>query len=148
MKRGFVILVVMLVASGCAFKSATTVRQEVGGFSLEPLPADAKYEITGDTEGSVSGGVCLGCIPVGLPNNMGTFYSATPTNRGCMDVIGGLATAVDFRADSAAVYNAIENSGGADFLVAPRFKRDGTNYMIYRSINVTVTGKAARIVPN
>ena len=145
MKKWIPVLLVLVLASGCAFKSATSVRTEAGYFELEALPTNAKYEIAGEAEGTVSGGVCVGCIPIGIPNNAGIFYSATPS-RGCS--IPGLdALSVDIKADQAAVYNALENAGEADFLVAPRFKRDGTNYLyLYRSINVTVRGKAAKIV--
>ena len=88
------------------------------------------------------------CIPIGIPNNSGTFYTGAAPVEGaaCLTpLVNMMGGGVDIRADNAAVYNAIENAGKADFIVAPRFERSGTNYFVYRSLNVTVKGKAANI---
>lgn len=121
----------MLGLTGCIYHGSSVSSPAVG---LE-MKSTATYDIIGDATGTSTGAMLFGFIPIGCENKYGEmgqpFYA------------GGF---VKFQSpvEAAAIYNAIESVPTADAIMAPRFVREGSNYIVYRKETVTVKGKAIR----
>lgn len=99
-----------------------------GAVPLEELKTTATYDVIGDATGTATGGKLFGLIPIGGENKFGQ--------------VGGM---IQFNpVAQAAIYNAIESVPTADALLAPRYVRKVSNYVVYCEETVTVKGKAIR----
>lgn len=97
---------------------------------LGPVGTTATYDILGGAQGTSTGGYLFGFIPIGIESKSGSIGERL----------------VPFRDPimAAAIYNAIDSKPGADALIAVRWKRVTTNYLLYAQSTVTVKGKAIR----
>ena len=99
-----------------------------GSVPLEELKTTATYDVIGDAKGTATGGRLFGFIPIGGEGNfgqVGNMIQLSPVAR-------------------SAVYNAIESVPTADALLAPRYVRKISNYIVYTEETITVKGKAIR----
>ncbi len=136
------ILMVLLVATGCSSYQAVLPQQQV---PLADLSTTSSYEILGPAVGTASGGVLFWVIPVGRENKAATLVSPGGTV-----FAASLMSSGRYYSDpiiSAAIYNAIESFETADALVAPRVSIVSNNYLIYSQKTATVKGKVIRLVP-
>lgn len=95
---------------------------------LEELKTSATYDVLGEATGTSSGGKLFGLFRLGGERKVGQLSGSFLVNP----------------VESAAVYNAIESVPTADALIAPRWSKEVSNYIIYMSETVTVKGKAIR----
>jgi len=96
-----------------------------------------QYEITGDIEGSASVTMVFFIFPLNWKLKYGSFYSPTfhPRWGNTHGSVGSMA-----------IYDAIEKSGGADMIIAPRFETVITGFPpFYWKSTVKVKGKGIRI---
>lgn len=127
----FVAGFVCVFSSGCMSMSKVA---PTSGVPLEALKTTATYDVLQDTEGTSTGAVLFGFIPIGVENKNGVIATGVPT---VMDPVS-----------RAAVYNAIEAVPTADAMLAPRWNKIVKNYFIYKELTVTVKGKAIRYNPS
>jgi hypothetical protein len=118
----------LMLTAGCVSKSSSI--PNVGTPDI-PFSTTATVDVLGPAQGISSGGVLFGFIPIGCEKKSGSagMYNPDPVAR-------------------AAIYNAIESVKGADALIAPRYKKDVTSYIIYKKTTVAVKGKAVRYNTN
>lgn len=124
------VLVVTLTA-GCA----TSIRSAPGALPLGAPSTKATYDILGDTEGTSSGILLFGIFKITGESKVGTISGGGPVILPCP-------------IEAAAVYNAIEAKEGADALIAPRWKMEETNYILWKDKTATCKGKAIRYNPS
>ena len=122
-------LVVMLTA-GCA----TAIRSTPGVLPLGDPSTSATYDILGDTEGTSSGILLFGIFVITGESKVGS--------------VGGGPVLFPCPIEAAAIYNAIEAKEGADALIAPRWKMEATNYVLWLKKTATCKGKAIRYNPS
>ena len=99
-----------------------------GSVPLEELKTTATYDVIGAATGTATGGKLFGLIPIGGETNYGQVGNMIQLNP----------------VAKTAVYNAIESVPTADALLAPRFARKVSNYIVYTEETITVKGKAIR----
>jgi len=110
-----------------------------------PLTTTATYDVLGHTEGTASGGVLFGFIPIGMERKVGVIHGGPPAGfASVLEKILNPGTAVK----DAAIYNAIENLPDADAVMAPRVKTQEDNYVIYKKVTVAVKGHGVRYNPS
>lgn len=95
---------------------------------LAELKTSATYDVLGEATGTSAGGKLFGIFRVGGESKVGQLSGTFLVNP----------------VESAAVYNAIESVPTADALIAPRWSKEVSNYVIYMRETVTVKGKAIR----
>ncbi len=142
----------ILFASGCALD-----RSRLGQHfpNSQALSTTGTYDILPQRTGESSGIVILGFFPVGVENKRGIVHGgANPSGgdgggffstllapiRAIFGGGGGAQNAVE----SAALYNAIESTPGADAIMAPRWHVTTTNYFLWKEIDARVKGKGVR----
>ena len=122
-----VLLSAMLVVfAGCTSYSSVLPRSTV---PLENLATTATYDVIGPAQGTSSGVLLFGFIPVGVEKKCGVVAGSRPILNPVL---------------RAAIYNAIESVPDADALLAPRWHIESKDYFIYRELTATVKGKAVR----
>ena len=123
----FLVLALSLfVATGCTMHSNVMP----GVAPLLDIKTAATYDVLGPAEGTASGGLIFGIIPVGGEKKAGS--------------IAGSGFMMLSPVQSAALYNAIEAVPTADALLSPRWNIVTKNYVVYQDVTVTVKGKAIR----
>ncbi|MCF7809678.1 hypothetical protein K9N50_01680 [bacterium] len=126
------IIACCILLSGCTF-----MQMDRGSIQTVANLDKDQYEITGDIEGNASVTTVFFFFAIGLESNYGTLYNPTfhtPWDNGH----GGV--------EGMAIYNAIENSDGADMIIAPRFETRVTGFPpFYWKTTVKVKGKGIKI---
>lgn len=118
----------MIGLTGCISDKNSIPGREVG---LNSLPTTATYDIIGDATGTATGGTLFWFINVGGEKKYGKLQTGS---------FGAPPSPVE----QAAMYNAIESVPTADSIMAPRFSKKVSNYVVYKEETVTVKGKAIR----
>jgi len=128
--------IVILVLAGCFLLSGCTFMQMDRGTiqTVANLDKD-QYEITGDIEGNASVTTVLLIFQIGMKETYGSFHNP---NKPWGNSHGAV--------QSMAIYDAIENSDGADMIIAPRFEMRVTGFPpFYWKTSVKVKGKGIKI---
>ena len=125
------ILICTMLLAGC-----TVMRMDRGSIRTVANLDKDQYELTGEIEGSASVTTIFFFIPLDWKMKYGSFYN--PAFLPWSNTQGF--------AGSMAIYDAIEKSGGADMIIAPRFETVITGFPpFYWKTTVTVKGKGIRI---
>ncbi len=122
----------------------------------ESLTTTGTWDILPQTEGSSSGGILFGFIPIGVEKKRGVIHGTEQAGGqqgpAFLDILlfplrifgfGGGGDASNI-VEQAALYNAIENLPGADAIMAPRWHMKVENYFIFKRVEATVKGKGVR----
>lgn len=127
MKRALVLCATLALLAGCTSMAKV---QPLTGLTLSQ---NVNVTVLGDTEGTASGLMLLGIIPIGVPAQAG--------------VLGASGLGLPNPVVDAAAYNAIEKIEGADYMIAPRWTIETKCYIVYSKVTATVKGKAVKIEP-
>lgn len=153
------VAVAIAVGSGCVSQNSAISAHSVS----KPLGTTATYDVLGDAQGSATGGVLFGFIPVGMERRNGRL-GIIPERRRldskqlafeiivwpyglyelCKRSSESSVGPID-PVESVALYNAIESVPTADMLLMPRYRIERSNYIVYSEKTVTVKGKAIRL---
>ncbi len=101
------------------------------------ISTNTTWEVIGSAEGSSSGVMVLGIIPIGMENKAGFIAGRTNYFRAYDPIAHN-------RVMRAAIYNAIESVPDADALIAPRYEAKTRNFLLFQTQSITVKGKAIR----
>lgn len=117
----------LLLITGCTMNSA---RMERSAMNASVQLDKSQYEVVGDISGSAEVTQILFFVD-GVKPNYGQLMFGYPSYSSV---------------EAMAVYDAIENSKGADSIIAPRFKTKSTMFFpFYSKTSVTVTGKGIKL---
>lgn len=128
--RNLVVLLLaalLLIITGCTTNSAIMERSAMNA----SVQVDkSQYEIIGDISGSAEVTQVLFFVQ-GVKPNYGKIMFGYPSYSSV---------------EAMAIYDAIENSKGADSIIAPRFKTNSFMFFpFYSKTTVTVTGKGIKL---
>jgi hypothetical protein len=124
-----------VLLSGCASMNQSQPSAPISGSVSVPLTASV--DVGKDITGTSSATIICGFLSVGGDSKFadGVVYSGGASD-GWFDTVAPIK--------SAAAYNAV-TAGNADILIAPRYTIDTQDYFVYKTVTVTVTGKAGTI---
>lgn len=127
----------LALLTGCASQNVSQPALPLGGAVDTGLKADVKVGETITGQSSVN--VLFGMLKLGGDSKFadGVTYGGGE---------GGFALGLDpvSSAKAAAAYKAVKASG-ADVIVAPRYEVDVQDYLVYKAVNVKVTGQKGTI---
>ncbi|HSC83353.1 MAG TPA: hypothetical protein VLC30_07010 [Pseudomonas sp.] len=127
----------LALLTGCASQNYSQPSAPLNGEVQTNLKADVKVGETINGESSVN--ILFGVFKLG-----GDTQFADGVTYGGGE--GGFALGLDpvAAAKSAAAFKAVKSSG-ADLIVAPRYEVSVQDYMVYKAVNVKVTGNKGTI---
>ncbi len=140
-----IFIAMMILAVGC---SAFHANHNSSGLNV-PVTAEihAQIEVGGDISGQSKMNTLFGFINFGGDTEYadGVSYGASQgaQNPGLLGkIVGGGDAAAPVK--SAAALKAVR-SGNCDLIVDPRYEVSISDYIVFKSINVTVKGKAGKV---
>ncbi|MDH4163166.1 MAG: hypothetical protein OEW15_10825 [Nitrospirota bacterium] len=143
----FGMFIMLVIASGCTSTHQSQFSGPWGGTSVDPVHIKAEIEVGEKISGTASGTVLCFCIaPKGLlmPDKFadGVSYGATGaagSDTGLFAALKEATTGHEGTVRDAAAYDAVSRSR-ADIIVAPRYITELNDFIIFKTLNVTVTG--------
>ncbi|MDA7088689.1 hypothetical protein PH586_20110 [Pseudomonas sp. SA3-5] len=128
----------LALLTGCASQNVSQPTAPLNGEVTTNLKADVKVGETITGQSSVN--ILFNVIKLG-----GDTQFADGVTYGGGE--GGFALGIDpvASAKSAAAYKAVMSSG-ADLIVAPRYEVSVEDYLVYKTVNVKVTGKKGTVI--
>lgn len=127
----------LALLTGCASQNVSQPTAPLNGSVKTNLKADVKVGETITGQSSVN--ILFGVFKLG-----GDTQFADGVTYGGGD--GGFALGLDpvATAKSAAAFKAVKSSG-ADLIVAPRYEVNVQDYLVYKAVNVKVTGNKGTV---
>ena len=135
---------VSILLTSCASQHVSQPSAPVSSSVSAPMQADVS--VGQDIKGHAESTVLLGLFDIGGPSKYsdGVAYTSTngSTSSSAFSLFGPSLTE---QLKAAAVYKAIHSTKNADIIVAPRYDIYTNNYLVYKTVSVSVTGKAGTI---
>ena len=140
MKRKGLILLpfVLVIASGCVRHRLLTPMVTLGHVVI-PRPNDKDMDLLGKVEAEAAGGQVLFIFGYGDP-----VWECV--EKGAGKGTSGIRPPVD-GAVMTAVFKALEKSPGANAIVDARIAESSSNFLLWKSWQVKVSGTAAKVPP-
>jgi hypothetical protein len=123
---------------GCATYNQSQPTAALSGTVTAPLKAD--ISVGSDITGTSSATIVFGLMSFGGDSKFADGVTYSTESGGGMSLFPAVN---DIKA--AAAYNAISSAPGSDIIIAPRYVIQSDNYVVYKTVTVTVTGKAGTI---
>ena len=133
----FFIVCGLMFATGC---STLNTSQHSGALDVRVVaPLKADVAVGEKITGTASMTNLLWLFNVGNPNKMadGISYSTNPVERGPLSSLFSIFPYENLKA--AAAFDAV-NKAGADVIIAPKYMVDYNDYLLVKTVRVTVTG--------
>lgn len=134
------LLISVLIMSGCTLVSQSQPSGPMGVKVAAPMKAE--IEVGEKISGTASGTILCCFIQLGFPEKFAEgvdFNYQSSWNPSPIAGFAGIAQMAMNNMKAGAAYDAV-NRSKADVLVAPRYIIEDNNFVIFRTLNVTVTG--------